>query len=91
MAIAHNRVSFLVFCPSKTKYTDVVIIGVPVATVGINNSINAALLAARIIGAFDPDVQRKVKEYAEDARKENMDMKNVKMQDLGWEKYFNQM
>jgi phosphoribosylaminoimidazole carboxylase len=69
----------------------VVIIGVPVATVGINNSINAALLAARIIGAFDPDVQRKVEEYAEDARKENMDMKNVKMQDLGWEKYFNQM
>ncbi|KAL4747381.1 hypothetical protein BDW72DRAFT_16471 [Aspergillus terricola var. indicus] len=65
--------------------------GVPVATVGINNSINAALLAARIIGAFDPVVQRKVEEYAEDARKENMDLKNVKMQDLGWEKYFNQM
>ncbi|KAL4989118.1 AIR carboxylase-domain-containing protein [Aspergillus falconensis] len=65
--------------------------GVPVATVGINNSINAALLAARIIGAFDPAVQRKVEEYAENAREENMDVKNVKMQDLGWEKYFNQM
>ncbi|KAL6236196.1 hypothetical protein BDW75DRAFT_116344 [Aspergillus navahoensis] len=65
--------------------------GVPVATVGINNSINAALLAARIIGAFDPTVQRKVEEYAENAREENMDVKNVKMQDLGWEKYFNQM
>ncbi|KAL4977553.1 AIR carboxylase-domain-containing protein [Aspergillus desertorum] len=65
--------------------------GVPVATVGINNSINAALLAARIIGAFDPAVQRKVEEYAEKAREENMDVKNVRMQDLGWEKYFNQM
>ncbi|KAL2848531.1 AIR carboxylase-domain-containing protein [Aspergillus pseudoustus] len=65
--------------------------GVPVATVGINNSINAALLAARIIGAFDPAIQRKVEAYAENARVENMDIKNTKMQELGWEKYFNQM
>lgn len=66
-------------------------IGVPVATVGINNSINAALLAARIIGAFDPAIQRKVEAYAESARVENMEVKNTKMQELGWEKYFNQM
>jgi phosphoribosylaminoimidazole carboxylase len=66
-------------------------IGVPVATVGINNSINAALLAARIIGAFDPTIQRKVEAYAESARVENMEVKNTKMQELGWEKYFNQM
>ncbi|KAL3451012.1 AIR carboxylase-domain-containing protein [Aspergillus insuetus] len=65
--------------------------GVPVATVGINNSINAALLAARIIGAFDPAIQRKVEAYAENARVENMEVKNTKMQELGWEKYFNQM
>lgn len=66
-------------------------IGVPVATVGINNSINAALLAARIIGAFDPAIQRKIEAYAENARIENMEVKNTKMQELGWEKYFNQM
>ncbi|KAL4958930.1 phosphoribosylaminoimidazole carboxylase ADE2 [Aspergillus stella-maris] len=65
--------------------------GVPVATVGINNSINAALLAARIIGAFDATVQRKVEAYAENARVENMEVKNTKMQELGWEKYFAQM
>ncbi|KAL4913402.1 AIR carboxylase-domain-containing protein [Aspergillus aurantiobrunneus] len=65
--------------------------GVPVATVGINNSINAALLAARIIGAFDPAIQKEVEAYAENARGENMDVKNIKMQDLGWEKYFDQM
>ncbi|KAL4792511.1 AIR carboxylase-domain-containing protein [Aspergillus venezuelensis] len=65
--------------------------GVPVATVGINNSINAALLAARIIGAFDATVQRKVEAYAENARVENMEVKNTKMQELGWEKYFVQM
>ncbi|PLN76404.1 phosphoribosylaminoimidazole carboxylase [Aspergillus taichungensis] len=65
--------------------------GVPVATVGINNSINAALLAVRILGAFDPSIQRKVEAYAEAARSENMELKGTKMQELGWEKYFAQM
>ncbi|KAF7715423.1 phosphoribosylaminoimidazole carboxylase [Penicillium ucsense] len=65
--------------------------GVPVATVGINNSINAALLAARIVGAFDPSVQKKVEAYAEEARAENMEKKGTKLRDLGWEKYFEQM
>lgn len=65
--------------------------GVPVATVGINNSINAALLAARIVGAFDPFVQQKVEAYAEEARAENMEKKGTKLRDLGWEKYFEQM
>ncbi|CAI7636956.1 unnamed protein product [Penicillium pancosmium] len=65
--------------------------GVPVATVGINNSINAALLAARILGSFDPAIQRKVEAYAEEARAENMEKKGTKMRELGWEKYFEQM
>ncbi|RAH72109.1 phosphoribosylaminoimidazole carboxylase ADE2 [Aspergillus aculeatinus CBS 121060] len=65
--------------------------GVPVATVGINNSINAALLAARILGAFDPAIQKKVEAYAESARAENMELKGTKLQELGWEKYFEQM
>ncbi|KAJ5454431.1 phosphoribosylaminoimidazole carboxylase [Penicillium daleae] len=65
--------------------------GVPVATVGINNSINAALLAARILGSFDPAIQRKVESYAEEARAENMEKKGTKMRELGWEKYFEQM
>lgn len=65
--------------------------GVPVATVGINNSINAALLAARIVGSFEPAIQHKVEAYAEEARAENMEKKGVKLRELGWEKYFEQM
>ncbi len=33
---------------------------------GINNSINAALLAARILGASDADVSARLRQYAED-------------------------
>ncbi|EER39367.1 phosphoribosylaminoimidazole carboxylase [Histoplasma capsulatum H143] len=65
--------------------------GVPVATVGINNSINAALLAARILGAFDEQLRRKVEEYAKIAKVENLDVKGAKMREMGWEKYFEQM
>lgn len=39
--------------------------GVPVATVGVDNSKNAGLLAARILGASDESVRAKVAEYAE--------------------------
>ncbi|KAF3895281.1 phosphoribosylaminoimidazole carboxylase [Trichophyton interdigitale] len=65
--------------------------GVPVATVGINNSINAALLAVRILGAFNPTLREKVEEYAKAAKTENLDVKGVKMREIGWEKYFDQM
>ncbi|KAK5663699.1 hypothetical protein OQA88_4130 [Cercophora sp. LCS_1] len=37
--------------------------GVPTATVGINNSTNAALLAIRIIGAYEPVYHQKMKKY----------------------------
>ena len=66
-------------------------IGVPVATVGIGNSINAALLAARILGAYDAEVRRKVEEFAESARDENLEVKGVRIKELGWEKYYEQM
>lgn len=65
--------------------------GVPVATVGINNSINAALLAVRILGAFDAGVQKKVDEYAKSAKSENLELKGVKLKELGWEAYHKQM
>lgn len=58
---------------------------------GINNSINAALLAARIIGAFDPEVQKKVESYAADAARENLEVKGTKLKELGWEKYHQEM
>lgn len=40
--------------------------GVPTATVGINNSTNAALLAIRILGSFTPRYQEKMRKYQHD-------------------------
>ncbi len=42
--------------------------GIPVATVGIGNGANAALLAARILGVSDPAVSAKLAEYEADLR-----------------------
>ena len=39
--------------------------GIPVATVALDGSKNAGLLAAKIIGAFDKDVQNKLQKYQE--------------------------
>ncbi len=39
--------------------------GVPVACVGVDNSINAALLAIRILALNNSDIQRKLEEYKE--------------------------
>jgi 5-(carboxyamino)imidazole ribonucleotide mutase len=38
--------------------------GIPVATVAIDNSKNAGLLAARILGVADPDLAQKLERYA---------------------------
>jgi phosphoribosylaminoimidazole carboxylase len=40
--------------------------GVPVATVAINNSINAALLTARILCASDLGIRRRLESYSKD-------------------------
>jgi 5-(carboxyamino)imidazole ribonucleotide mutase len=37
--------------------------GVPVATVGIDGAVNAAVLAAQIIAVRDPDVRTKLREF----------------------------
>ena len=44
--------------------------GVPVATVSVNNSVNAALLAARILGAGDQQVRARVEKYMEESERE---------------------
>lgn len=38
--------------------------GIPVATVALNGAKNAGILAARIIGSFDKEVQQKLETYA---------------------------
>lgn len=46
--------------------------GVPVATVAINNGVNAGLLAARILGAADAEVQSRIESYQASQEREVM-------------------
>ncbi|CAK7225405.1 hypothetical protein SBRCBS47491_005878 [Sporothrix bragantina] len=60
--------------------------GVPTATVAINNSTNAALLAIRILGAFTPALLTKMEEYQRDMEQQVTD-KAVKLRSIGVEAY----
>ncbi|MBN8554708.1 MAG: 5-(carboxyamino)imidazole ribonucleotide mutase [Deltaproteobacteria bacterium] len=44
--------------------------GVPVATVAVNNSYNAGLLAAKILGAFDSKIAERISKYKDQMRKQ---------------------
>jgi 5-(carboxyamino)imidazole ribonucleotide mutase len=50
--------------------------GVPVATVGLNGSKNAGILAAQIIGSFDSDISKKVKEFKKDLENKVLESSN---------------
>ncbi|KAL2256199.1 hypothetical protein VTK26DRAFT_2044 [Humicola hyalothermophila] len=56
--------------------------GVPTATVGINNSTNAALLAIRILGSFMPEYQEKMKRYQLEMEEQVM-VKGAKLREVG--------
>ncbi|RUS17194.1 phosphoribosylaminoimidazole carboxylase [Endogone sp. FLAS-F59071] len=60
--------------------------GVPVATVAINNSTNAALLAIRQLGAFIPGLLTKMEEYMERMEKEVLE-KVKRLENVGWDAY----
>ncbi|VVT58566.1 uncharacterized protein SAPINGB_P006273 [Magnusiomyces paraingens] len=60
--------------------------GIPVATVAINNSTNAALLAIRILGAFMPEYQTKIDEYHVAMETEVLG-KTARLEAVGYEKY----
>lgn len=60
--------------------------GIPVATVAINNSTNAALLAVRILGSASPITRAKVGAYAERLETEVM-AKVRRLEEIGWEDY----
>ncbi|KAH8775599.1 phosphoribosylaminoimidazole carboxylase [Diaporthe sp. PMI_573] len=51
--------------------------GVPTATVAINNSTNAALLAIRFLGAFIPDLHDKMKNYQLEIEQQVHDKANL--------------
>nr|CAN83526.1 hypothetical protein VITISV_024806 [Vitis vinifera] len=62
--------------------------GVPVATVAINNATNAGLLAVRMLGVSDPDLQARMSQYQEDT-KDDVLVKAEKLEKDGWESYLN--
>ena len=55
--------------------------GIPVATVGINGSLNSAILAVQILATSDSDLQKKLADYKESLKnkivKANDDLKKV--------------
>ncbi|GAA6007835.1 hypothetical protein JCM10207_004893 [Rhodosporidiobolus poonsookiae] len=60
--------------------------GIPCATVGINNSTNAALLAIRILSTYQPNLQRKLEDYAHNLENEVL-VKVGTLEEVGWEAY----
>ncbi|KAK3718016.1 hypothetical protein LTR37_005442 [Vermiconidia calcicola] len=60
--------------------------GVPVATVSVNNSINAALLAARILGVSDMGIRKRVEQYVHDSEAEVRE-KDRRLLDMGADAY----
>lgn len=60
--------------------------GIPVATVGISNSTNAALLAIRILGTSIPSLTAESETYAENLKTEVL-AKADKLETLGWDEY----
>ncbi|PKI70733.1 hypothetical protein CRG98_008966 [Punica granatum] len=62
--------------------------GVPVATVAVNNATNAGLLAVRMLGVADVDLQARMSQYQEGTRDEVV-AKAEKLEQVGWESYSN--
>ncbi|KAK5010413.1 hypothetical protein LTR28_010085 [Elasticomyces elasticus] len=64
--------------------------GIPVATVSVNNSTNAALLAVRILGVADIGIRKKYQAYVENMAKE-VKKKDAQLLELGPVEYRKQM
>jgi 5-(carboxyamino)imidazole ribonucleotide mutase len=63
--------------------------GIPVATVALDGAKNAGILAASMIGAFDPVIGAKVAAYKKTMESEVM-KKVGKLRDEGWENAYDQ-
>jgi phosphoribosylaminoimidazole carboxylase len=64
--------------------------GIPVATVAINNSTNAALLALRILGVSRPEILEAMDDYL-GSLKEGVGQKVEKLENIGWQEYLKRM
>jgi phosphoribosylaminoimidazole carboxylase len=62
--------------------------GIPVATVAINNSTNAALLALRILGSSRPELLEAMEDYLASLKQE-VGGKIDKLENIGWREYLN--
>ncbi|CAB4252040.1 similar to Saccharomyces cerevisiae YOR128C ADE2 Phosphoribosylaminoimidazole carboxylase, catalyzes a step in the 'de novo' purine nucleotide biosynthetic pathway [Maudiozyma barnettii] len=60
--------------------------GVPVATVAINNSTNAALLAIRMLGIYNPTYLTKMQEFLLKQEEEVL-QKAARLEDIGYQSY----
>ncbi len=60
--------------------------GVPVATVAINNSVNAALLAIRILGTSKFEAMKSIQNFQSD-QQELVIEKSKKLVEIGWKSY----
>lgn len=86
-SIVQMPVSLAVFfyCPTLRELM-VLQRGIPTATVGINNSTNAALLAIRILGTSVPSYADAMEKYAKKLEEEVLAKVEV-LEDLGWDRY----
>ncbi len=60
--------------------------GIPVATVAINGGANAGILAAKILATSNPELLRKVKDYAA-SLKESVEKKDARLKEVGYKAY----
>jgi len=60
--------------------------GVPVATVALNAAKNAGILAAQILGATDPNMRERVRQYKEELRA-GVAQKYTRLEQEGYESY----
>lgn len=60
--------------------------GIPVATVAVDGAYNAGILAAKIIGATDPEVRGRVAEFKQELA-QKVSEKNLRLQEMGHKKY----
>lgn len=63
--------------------------GIPVATVALNASKNAGILAASVLGAFDLQIGERIASFKKNLEKEVL-VKAGKLKDAGWENSFDQ-
>lgn len=64
--------------------------GIPVATVAINGALNAGLLAAKIIAAYDEELGKKISDYANELES-MVENKADKLEEIKYKAYLEQM